>query len=291
MESFNTGHVVETIAEESWEQAARDFSEGNEDLRKLLLYCFQNNLETKACCAGHPERFDGVNGTPYILFEYNENSSQAILSIIKKLIKQKGVELSLDNTNELFGKSFRVRFNTLEADWEGVLKACQNREKDGKSYKLPSTMRRIIDFLEKDEENVYLSEFTYETDSEQYRAIFSEIELDMLVDRSKYCFAQSLGTREKNGFEQTRYWFNEISDKKMKKLLKSFTRLRDKCDKEGKYSSQETYDETHDEINNESLIAAITGNATPADYEKAAQEWDARVPVDKGDLDKTNIER
>ena len=42
---------------------------------------------------------------------------------------------------------------------------------------------------------------------------------------------------------------------------------------------------------NESLIAAITGNATPADYEKAAQEWDARVPVDKGDLDKTNIER
>jgi hypothetical protein len=124
-----------------------------------------------------------------------------------------------------------------------------------------------------------------------FDSIFCELEDEMLWNREKYCFAHSMGVEDKNGVMQQRYWFKNIRPKTMKKLIKSFTKLRDKCDKEGKYLPRETHDEIYDEVNNESLIAAITGNATPEDYKKSAQEWDDRVPVDKGDLDKISIER
>ena len=60
-ENLNNGHVLE-VTKDMFEKAAIDFSEGNENLRKLLMYCFENNIKTSGCCSGH-------NGKtrPYIL--------------------------------------------------------------------------------------------------------------------------------------------------------------------------------------------------------------------------------
>lgn len=67
-ESLNTGKVVDFNSIKNFEQAARDFSEGNKELEQLLLDCFNNSIMTTACCAGHVER----GQKPYISFKLNE---------------------------------------------------------------------------------------------------------------------------------------------------------------------------------------------------------------------------
>lgn len=288
MGSLNTGNVVENVSEELWQQAAKDFSEGNKDLECLLLYCFQNGLETKACCAGHEEQFDELgNGTPYIVFEYNENSSKAIISIIKKLMNKKGIKLELDNTNDLFGKSFQINFDTLQADWNEILRACQTREKDGKINKLPSCMREIIKFIEADKDNVYATSFTYCTDDKKFNAIFSEVDLEITTyHNEKYNFAGLIDEYEQNGILQKNYLFKGISKNKIKKLIKKLSALRDKCNEVGIYKVAKGDIEKHDELRD-----IINGHSSLEDYQKAEREWVNRVAVDREYFDKNSMDR
>ncbi|MDO4996312.1 MAG: hypothetical protein Q4E69_03960 [Bacilli bacterium] len=48
---------------------AYNLSEGNDDLRKLLLNCWNNNIKTFSCCKGHDEYY------PQFAFELDTNQS------------------------------------------------------------------------------------------------------------------------------------------------------------------------------------------------------------------------
>ena len=74
--SLNNGHVID-VTPDMFEQAARDFSEGNETLRQLLMHCFENNIETIGCCSGH----DGQK-MPYLGFKFNDKNMQAIIKML-----------------------------------------------------------------------------------------------------------------------------------------------------------------------------------------------------------------
>lgn len=78
-ENLNNGHIIE-ITPDMFEQASNDFSEGNENLKKLLMFCFENGIKTTSCCSGH-------NGEkrPYVQFEFNEQNMKAILKMLKQL--------------------------------------------------------------------------------------------------------------------------------------------------------------------------------------------------------------
>lgn len=78
-ENLNNGHIIE-ITSDMFEQASNDFSEGNENLKKLLMFCFENGIKTTSCCSGH-------NGEkrPYVQFELNEQNMKAILKMLKQL--------------------------------------------------------------------------------------------------------------------------------------------------------------------------------------------------------------
>lgn len=54
------------------------YSEGNDGLKSLLIYCAKNKIPTFASCGGHPD--DPKNDTPYIGFSLNNKESIAILS-------------------------------------------------------------------------------------------------------------------------------------------------------------------------------------------------------------------
>lgn len=77
--NLNNGHIIE-ITPDMFEQASNDFSEGNENLKKLLMFCFENGIKTTSCCSGH-------NGEkrPYIQFELNAQNMKAILKMLKQL--------------------------------------------------------------------------------------------------------------------------------------------------------------------------------------------------------------
>ena len=77
--NLNNGHIIE-VTPDMFEQASNDFSEGNENLKKLLMFCFENGIKTTSCCSGH-------NGEkrPYVQFEFNEQNMKAILKMLKQL--------------------------------------------------------------------------------------------------------------------------------------------------------------------------------------------------------------
>ena len=64
MENYNDGKVKDIKTIDNVEQALKDFSEGSEALYALLKFCYENKIETKACCKGH----EGTVATPYVMF-------------------------------------------------------------------------------------------------------------------------------------------------------------------------------------------------------------------------------
>ena len=78
-DSLNNGHIIE-VTPDMFKKAANDFSEGNEALKELLTFCFENGIKTTSCCSGH-------NGEkrPYVQFEFNDNNMKSILKMLKQL--------------------------------------------------------------------------------------------------------------------------------------------------------------------------------------------------------------
>ena len=64
MGDYNNGRVQKVNEIEDINQALIDFSEGSEALYNLLKFCYENNIETRACCKGHP----GEISKAYVLF-------------------------------------------------------------------------------------------------------------------------------------------------------------------------------------------------------------------------------
>lgn len=54
--SRNKLYTKEEIEKLGVDTCLQEFSEGNESLKKLLHYFYNNNIETIACCAGHEDR-------------------------------------------------------------------------------------------------------------------------------------------------------------------------------------------------------------------------------------------
>lgn len=79
--SYNTGKVLNTDEIGNVEKAFNDFAEGNVYLEKLLLECYNLNIKTRACCAGHEEK----QQCPYISFLYIEENKNFIYYLLLKL--------------------------------------------------------------------------------------------------------------------------------------------------------------------------------------------------------------
>lgn len=169
MGSLNTGQVVENIPEELWEKAALDFSEGNEELRELLLYCFQNGIQTRGCCAGH-EREDGERTMPYIGFNFNEQNKEAIINMLKNLMSEKGLVFSFAANPGQIQSYFSISFVNKQPAFDKVLKACKSEVKshwfNGK--KLDPVMKKVLSTIDNHyQENDYMM-IQYNTDSSKY---------------------------------------------------------------------------------------------------------------------------
>ena len=107
---YNNGRPIEVKELTSQEklEAIEEWCEGSQELRELLLFCNQNQIETFACCRGHDKGEEG--------YRYGENADIAFLTdtskddfIMKLLasIEEKGI-----NTGIGFIKSFDLNAST-----------------------------------------------------------------------------------------------------------------------------------------------------------------------------------
>ena len=77
------------LSEAEQQKYATEFSEGSNDLKELLLYMWQNGINTHASCAGHaPQKFGNSIAMlkPYIMFDISSLKSKEIKDLLSKLI-------------------------------------------------------------------------------------------------------------------------------------------------------------------------------------------------------------
>ena len=86
----------------------KQFSEGSHSLEKLLNYCYNSKIVTRACCKGHSEFLQ----KPYILFLFTEEQKEIIENMLSVLLGFKNlisdntiVELSME------GEIYKVSVN------------------------------------------------------------------------------------------------------------------------------------------------------------------------------------
>lgn len=115
------------------EEFAKEFSEGNAILEKLLLSMWDNGIKTIACCAGHEDR----ESDPYIAFEVNGCSNPLIHTILSFLFKNNYIHG--DVTFLFQEKSNKIRClvvcitlteQTKNLVFQEMLNICQNMNKE-----------------------------------------------------------------------------------------------------------------------------------------------------------------
>lgn len=102
--SFNNGKSLNIEEINDIEKAIEDFSEGNIYLQRLLLECYDNNIKTIACCAGHKEE----ESFPYIAFSYSEKNEQILYYLMSNL-KDSGILFTYNN-NSFSGNYLSLEF-------------------------------------------------------------------------------------------------------------------------------------------------------------------------------------
>lgn len=169
--NFNTGKVVDIILPEQYEQAALDFSEGNESLRKLLLDCFKRGIQTRACCAGHDESKAGKKQQPFISFNFNEENMGTIMKIIRKLYNYEGINMTFikepglvssftvyfpkENANEYFDLIREASIEQEEVRISDIAESMQTVISIMKNHSIPSSYLNI-DYENSEENKKYI---------------------------------------------------------------------------------------------------------------------------------------
>ena len=98
--SYNDGKVHTDFYDKQVDikQIADDFSEGDHNLKSVLLLLWENGIMTDACCRGHDD-----GRPPYISFIINEKSKKLIQATSKYLYLQDG-KIELDFS--FYGKDY-----------------------------------------------------------------------------------------------------------------------------------------------------------------------------------------
>ena len=104
-------HSLDEIKEISFEQAAKQFSEGDETLAQILLSLWELNIETVACCIGrfeeyHQQEDDKIIKSPYVTLKIDENNVDKVMTLIKHVVNNK--DACKPN----------IRFDRFDFDWE-----------------------------------------------------------------------------------------------------------------------------------------------------------------------------
>ena len=105
----------------------KEFSEGSKALEDLLNYCYDNHIETRACCVGHKER--GPISTPYIMFIIDKEQYSLMESVINNMLNESGMEediqIEMQKEKEKTGVTFR--YNKIEENLREEFFNCINK--------------------------------------------------------------------------------------------------------------------------------------------------------------------
>ena len=145
---YNNGSTTNFDKIEDYIKAAKEFSEGDKELEKLLLYCFSNRIKTVACCKGHKEN----KSLPYIAFSYNENNKEFIYNLMSLF---NNYDINISFVKSIGGYIFSIR--SIKEDFE-LFKTINNYlEEKTKDINITDDFKQYIDIMDTSYENAILN--------------------------------------------------------------------------------------------------------------------------------------
>ncbi len=156
-----------TLSQEEKEKLAEEFSEGSSTLKETLLFLWNKDVDTMACCAGHPESKYST-GNPYLWFRVDELSKNVIKNIL----------IGLTSNEDVINVCFENRYVDLDHD-KNSAPTIAIRIKRGSDFKSVLKLLKSA-FKEKnnDKFDSLESTFSYEI-KQQIELLMSLIDVDL----------------------------------------------------------------------------------------------------------------
>ncbi len=109
MERFTSKILTQEEIDKNQLEYAEKFSEGDQDLKELLIWCWQNNLSTNGCCAGHQD-------AGYISFNFEANNFDLFIYFYECFKSKIGYDMYLSSKNhfEIYLKGTKEQTNFKE---------------------------------------------------------------------------------------------------------------------------------------------------------------------------------
>ena len=127
---YNDGTIMPMDEIEDKQKAAHEFAEGNIDLEKLLLLCWENGINTISSCAG--EDLDDKYSMPMIVFR-NDESLRPYLPALIHVLENEGYTMSIESTRlsgndiTLIDKRKKTNTTKLFSHLIDVIKNCKDK--------------------------------------------------------------------------------------------------------------------------------------------------------------------
>ncbi len=157
MRNLSNKSVVDFDQIQNYEQAAKDFAEGNYELEELLLSCFNKRIKTIACCSGHEDR----RLRPYIAFSYSNENVPYIYALISRL-KDHGFNFRYNKGSN--GESFfsieerqAFSFDKPSTLFRAVNDVINSFDQEKNYYgELPKDLQTFLEVIQKAEIDIFL---------------------------------------------------------------------------------------------------------------------------------------
>jgi len=92
--------------DEEKEKIALEFSEGNVELKELLLALWNSGVKTLSCCGGHPEK--GENSSPYLFAEFPRHNTRLLHNIVTWIMSSEFGSFKISFTGDCDKLEFNI---------------------------------------------------------------------------------------------------------------------------------------------------------------------------------------
>ena len=168
------------------------FAEGSRELKDFLLFCFNNNIETNACCRGHIDE-EMIYGLPqYVKFNIDNNKIEHLNFVIEVAYEIPGVYLDIAKKfNDDFLSLWLLTYmnDSAEKMFDQIKKRIKNNDINKKEYReeIKSILRVLKSFLRKEYQD-YSVMFELRGNYNDYRLSRHEVTDGNLISISHFLY-------------------------------------------------------------------------------------------------------
>lgn len=121
------------LSKEQQVKYAKKFSEGSKELENLLLFLWENNIRTIACCKGHQpeETYPGAIPLPYLCLDMKTIDDEVLKQILKNFCCRDEIKIIQVSLNKLTDvnikrKDLTIRLKDQKQSFRGVFDCFYN---------------------------------------------------------------------------------------------------------------------------------------------------------------------